>query len=160
MKKRVVLLFLIILNLAIIFYFSHQNATTSSAVSNVISRQIEVKTPNYETKNQVEKNMLHVTWRKQIRRLAHIALFLSLGVLVSLFLWDGRFFRFRTAGGILFGMLCSFSDEIHQLFVPGRTFQWHDIWNDILGYLLGMLLCTVVFGIISFWKWRLSKKMK
>ncbi|MBO5408661.1 MAG: VanZ family protein [Clostridia bacterium] len=160
MTRKVILLILIFLNLSTIFFFSHQSAEKSGALSDGLSHQIEIRTPDYETKNQVEKNMLHVTWRKQVRRLAHVALFLSLGVLVSLFLWDGSFSWGRTAGGILFGVLCSFGDEIHQLFVPGRTFQWHDIGNDILGYFSGMVLCGLVFGMLSFRKWRFSKKAK
>lgn len=37
-------------------------------------------------------------------------------------------------------MLYAFSDEFHQLFVHGRTFQFADLGLDALGALLGVLL--------------------
>ena len=35
------------------------------------------------------------------------------------------------------------SDEIHQYFVPGRTFEWLDIAADGLGGGLGVLFCRL-----------------
>ena len=155
MTKRIVLLFLIFLNLATIFFFSQQTGKQSGALSDGLSHQIEIRVPNYEVKDQGEKYMLHVVWRKQIRRLAHLLLFFILGILVSLLLREYSFAWFRLVGGVLFGVLCSFLDEVHQLFVPGRTFQWYDIQNDIEGYILGMLSCGFLFLLIHFIeKWR------
>lgn len=153
-----ILLVLIVLNLGVIFFFSNQNAASSGAVSNAVSRQIEIRTPNYAAKNQGEKNVLHTNVQRGLRQGAHVALFFSLGVLVCLFLWERSFFTCQIAGGVLFGILCGIGDEIHQLFVPGRTFQWQDIGNDILGYLSGMLLCGLVFGIIRLRTRKTAKK--
>ena len=145
MKKRVVLLFLIILNLAIIFYFSHQNATASSAVSNVISRQIEVKTPNYETKNQGERNVLHANTQRFLRQSAHVILFFALGILIQLFL-DTFFLRWYVCAPLtlVFGFLCAIGDEFHQTFVPGRTAQWSDVNRDMQGIIFGIALILLV----------------
>lgn len=41
---------------------------------------------------------------------------------------------------LLFSMLFSLSDEIHQLFVPGRSFQLIDLFVDFLGSLAGVYL--------------------
>ncbi len=160
MTKRIVLMVLIALNLGTIFFFSQQTGEKSGALSDGLSRQIEVRVPNYEAKNQGEKYMLHVVWRKQIRRLAHVALFLSLGILVSLLLWDYPFSWIRLLGTTIFGVLCSFSDEIHQLFVPGRTFQWGDIQNDLEGYFLGMIIGSLIVFFLYLWKNKRVRKLR
>jgi VanZ family protein len=41
---------------------------------------------------------------------------------------------------ILISMLFALSDEIHQLFVPGRAFQGVDLLIDLLGVLCGVYL--------------------
>lgn len=47
------------------------------------------------------------------------------------------------------------SDEIHQLFVPGRTFQLADLALDALGALVGVL----IFRWVSAWPaWLASRK--
>jgi VanZ family protein len=43
---------------------------------------------------------------------------------------------------ILISMLFALSDEIHQLFVPGRAFQGVDLLIDLLGVLCGVFLYT------------------
>lgn len=47
----------------------------------------------------------------------------------------------RIAGlTILFTMLFALSDEVHQLFVPGRAFQIVDLIIDLVGSLFGVFL--------------------
>jgi VanZ family protein len=41
---------------------------------------------------------------------------------------------------LILSMSYALSDEIHQLFVPGRTFQVIDLFIDLLGSLLGVYL--------------------
>jgi VanZ family protein len=41
---------------------------------------------------------------------------------------------------ILLTMLYALSDEIHQLFVPSRTFQLFDLFIDLLGAITGSLI--------------------
>lgn len=43
---------------------------------------------------------------------------------------------------VLLAMLYALSDEIHQIFVPGRTFQVIDLVIDFLGILFGVFLYT------------------
>ena len=51
------------------------------------------------------------------------------------------------------GALYGFSDELHQLFVPTRAFQFKDLLVDILG---------VLFGLFAVWKLlpKTPKKLK
>ena len=43
---------------------------------------------------------------------------------------------------VIIASLFAFSDEIHQLFVPGRAFQLIDLIIDFLGILFGVFLYT------------------
>ncbi len=45
-----------------------------------------------------------------------------------------------TAMAVLYGM----TDEFHQLFVPGRSADWHDVVADGIGGLLGAALTAVL----------------
>ena len=44
------------------------------------------------------------------------------------------------------GVLYAVTDEIHQLFVPGRYGQWTDVAIDAAGVALGALICLLVLG--------------
>ena len=147
MRQRVILLILIALNLCTIFYFSHQDSNTSTAVSNSISRQIEVRTTDYAHKNQGEKNVLHAKVQRTLRQSAHIFLFFTLSIFTCCFLrtyWK-RWFVF--AVNPILGFFFALSDEFHQTFVPGRSFGWDDIANDTLGVVLGTLMVLLAVGI-------------
>lgn len=140
MKKRMILFSLIFLNLAVIFFFSHQTAEQSTVLSDNLSKQLEIHTPDYEAKTQAEKNVFHANMQSYVRRSAHVVLFFCLGVLILLLLATYPFRWHRLLAGVFFGVLCALGDEVHQLYVPGRTFQWEDILSDIFGFLAGVLL--------------------
>ena len=40
-------------------------------------------------------------------------------------------------------------DEFHQKFIPGRAFNVNDILSDIIGTIMALLFCVVVFSKIS-----------
>jgi VanZ family protein len=52
---------------------------------------------------------------------------------------------------ILTGLLFGITDEIHQIFVPGREFSMFDYAADTLGILLGVFIYTK-FGLSAIFK--------
>ena len=154
MKKRVILLVLIFLNLGVIFFFSHQTSEVSGKLSSGITSQIKVHTPHYAEKTQAQQKVVHTQVQYAIRGLAHGCLFFSLGVL-SLLLWKTFSCKWYVMimSNVLLGFLVALSDEIHQLFVPGRSFGWDDILYDSIGFLTGMVI-VMLFTLIN----RLYKK--
>ena len=46
---------------------------------------------------------------------------------------------------IIFCFVYSLSDEIHQIFIDGRTFQFLDLFMDAIGYILGSLIFNKLF---------------
>ncbi len=159
MRKRIILLILIFLNLGTIFFFSHQDAVTSTAVSSAVSRQLEIRTPDYEERNQGEKNSLHVRTQKSLRQGAHLLLFFTLSVLFLLFCFTFPMqWYLSVLCTVFFGFLCAIGDEFHQSFVPGRTAQWSDVVHDMQGVVLGVILISLIFGLISTVKKMIQKK--
>lgn len=82
-----------------------------------------------------------------IRKAAHVSEYAALGFL-SAFAFA---YTFRQAklfyGGIIFTFLYAVSDEIHQLFVPGRSGQVRDVLIDLGGALLGVLCLGICYLI-------------
>lgn len=85
-----------------------------------------------------------------IRKIAHLTIFFILGSLIYVYLF------FKDMGTIkrifyslLFCFLCACLDEVHQYFVPGRTFYVRDIFIDMVGSGLGVLFFGFVFFVGS-----------
>ena len=90
-----------------------------------------------------------------VRKAAHFteyALFgASLFATVRAFL--GKRFAAKGKGGNrllyliswILGTLYAVTDEVHQLFVPGRYGKWTDVVIDSAGLALGALICLMIF---------------
>lgn len=79
-------------------------------------------------------------------RFLHITEYAILSFLVfrSVF-WRNRKPRLLSIVGIIIAIeLFALSDEIHQLFVPGRNFQLYDLIIDLLGIFIGLLIYLFV----------------
>ena len=48
---------------------------------------------------------------------------------------------------LIFSCIYAFSDEIHQLFVPGRAFEIMDLAIDFIGIILGVIFVAVLYKI-------------
>jgi VanZ family protein len=83
----------------------------------------------------------------QTDKVAHVALYLVLGLAISRALRATT----RLAGGRLLATTCllatayGITDELHQLFTPRRSSDWHDVAADAVGGLAGALLATRIF---------------
>lgn len=79
-----------------------------------------------------------------LRKLAHFAEYLVLGVLLYRALRAGRRWDMRAAGmAVLIAGLYSAGDELHQWFVPGRTAAATDCLIDVSGAAAGQGLMAV-----------------
>lgn len=76
-----------------------------------------------------------------IRKIAHFSLFLILGMLVSYALrWIGLKGYKVSRIAILVCILYAISDELHQMFVPGRNAALTDILIDVAGSAVGIVI--------------------
>lgn len=143
MKKRIILWILVILWMGIIFIFSSFNSDNSSKQSEgiinfIIENVIEIFNKDLSLE---DKSLLIDRVHMPVRKLAHFSIYLVLGVLVTLLL---KTYNLSTRNVILVSILICFlyacSDEIHQLFISGRSAEFRDILIDTLGSSCGIVL--------------------
>ena len=121
----------------LIFYLSHQPATESNKLSIGI---IEKITGIVEKTNlNIDLNIKNLN--RIIRKNAHFFAYLILGILTLNGLKNSGIIGGR--GFILALMICilyAVSDEIHQLYIPGRSGQVKDVVIDSAGAVVGILV--------------------
>lgn len=80
-----------------------------------------------------------------IRKVAHTLEYAALGF-CSTFAFCYTFKNIKLFYcGILFSFLYAVSDEIHQRFVPARSGQVRDVFIDLAGVLLGVLILGLLY---------------
>ena len=140
MKNKIIKFILVIITMIAIFIFSNQPATESQALSN----GVVYKTKEIINNNDCSNNKcISTNWNRIIRKIAHFTLYFILGITVYLLLkeyTDKRVILFT----ILICFLYAISDEVHQLFVPGRSFQVFDIVIDTLGSTMSILFMKLI----------------
>ena len=115
--------------------FSNQKADDSSKTSNTFIKST-IGTV-FNIKNQDKLNQ----FIKPVRKCAHFFLYLVLGILVIICFDDVNKKTILISIGIC--LLYSISDEIHQLFVEGRSGEVLDVLIDTTGSSLGVLICKL-----------------
>ena len=131
MPKNKISLLLVILWMIFIFVMSSFDASSSSNQSNFI---IDIITSIINIKDTGLLSLI-------IRKLAHFIEYFILGILVINFItrYDKKIII-----AILLCIIYATSDEIHQIFVPGRSCQITDIMIDSLGSIMGIYLCKLI----------------
>lgn len=127
--KKLFNISLLVIWMIFIFVMSSFSATESTNQSDIIVTVIS------NTINISNIHLLAVT----IRKLAHITEYLILGILAyNVF----KEYYKSIHISILICFLYAISDEIHQIFIPGRSGQITDILIDTIGALLGIILIS------------------
>lgn len=152
-RKRICLI-LAVCWMAVIFTFSARNADLSTqdsmSIGILFGRFIVPSFAEMDSQMQVSfADMID----HPIRKMAHAAEYAVLGFLLTGSYADTnrkRFSRFCIPAGL--GALYAVSDELHQLFVPGRSCELTDMLIDSSGVILGTL-----FGLLIFVYWKSRK---
>ena len=130
----------------VIFMFSANNADESNKQSNaVFNAVIEFVNPVYDSLDTTAQAEYKDTATFIIRKLAHFSEYALLGILA--------FINFSKVKKL--GYRGLFSNEIHQLFVPGRAGQVRDVLIDTSGAVAGILLAILIRKI-----WLKSREKK
>ncbi|MGH2317079.1 VanZ family protein [Planococcus sp. SE5232] len=136
--------------MAVIFYLSHQPGSASSDLSSGVVAAllsfIDQMAPNLE----FDSENFHTFVRKNAHFIAYFLL-----SLLSLNAWRSSGFYGMKQLVLGFGMCVLFAvtDEIHQLFIEGRSGEVRDVLIDSAGAGLG-----AVFYALGDKLWRLQKK--
>lgn len=131
---RIIILILIVVWMFSVFQFSDQNGEESSNLSReVASKVVETE----EQINQVEP---------YVRKLAHVTEYTVGGMLFfSLFLTYPFSDKKRMLCAWLVGVEYAAIDEIHQLFIDGRSGQILDVFIDSIGVAIGICVLMLVY---------------
>ncbi len=165
--RRIIFLILIIINCITIFHFSNQVADTSSASSGRVVNLVMKVLPQFKNMEEHEKeHIANEVLQPIVRKLAHFSIYTLLGFLTINYaltcekqnsLYDAnkqcsfiQLKRVRCKSILysqLFGTLYAISDEIHQLFIAGRSCEIRDVCIDSLGVITGIIIALIMFEI-------------
>ena len=126
MKKLIIKILLVILWMIVIFCFSNQKATDSTKLSNGFIKNTicKINASNCNTK----------TYVKPVRKSAHFCVYLILGLLVmNCFNVNKKYIIYS----VIICLLYSITDEVHQIFVSGRSGEVLDVFIDTFGSFIG-----------------------
>lgn len=141
---------LVILWMAIIFMLSHQPASVSSSLSNGITETIIKAIEKVMPGADFDIRDFHYIVRKN----AHFIAYFVLGALTVNALRKSGIHGFRNlAFSFCVCVLYAISDEMHQLFIPGRSGEARDVLIDSAGACVGI-------GVFSLLTKFCSKKKK
>lgn len=156
--KKIVKIIIILIWFGVIFTFSAQNAKESLDVSSkVLTKVVEV----YKNKELTieEKEELVKKFTFYIRKFAHFFLYFILAIFVFILLKEFITIDYKLIFfTILICMLYATTDEIHQLFIVGRTGRIFDVMVDTLGATLSTMLTYSVSKLIESLKIQVFKK--
>lgn len=127
-NKKYITYTLLVVWCGVIFYLSSQPANVSGPNSlSVLDHILFWINPTYL-----------IGFNETFREFMHSFVYFVLGMLAFVS------FRYHYVNAfvvsLFFCMLYSLSDEIHQLFVPGRAFQVFDMGLDFIGSLVGICI--------------------
>lgn len=136
----------------VIFWFSAQPAAESEEMSGGVAHHILETCDRIFDMNIPEGEL--AMWASRIdypiRKLAHMSEYAVLAVFFGLYLLGYRQWGKRTACVSLVLSVCyAATDEIHQLFVPGRAGRLSDVCIDTVGAAIGVCLFAIVMKLVQ-----------
>ena len=162
-SKKIVFVFIstvaMISVMAVIFFFSGQQGSDSFEASNsmgaFILQLFGIKIPEGQDPNSVP-----ILFGLTIRNCAHIFLFFWMGITSYLFVASictyfrkERITKVEIMQTVIYSFLISVLyagiDELHQLFVDGRTASMRDIGIDTIGIVIAVALSVLVNIMIA-----------
>ena len=142
---RIILLILLLGTFYMIFGFSSQNGEKSGELSSNITKFILEKMNYDDIQNQEE---IFKKTEIVIRKIAHFSIYTLVGLLLMSFVSTYKLKEnIRIIISLCMGILYATSDEVHQLFIPGRSGQITDVIIDTMGVLLGILVLLTLLEI-------------
>ena len=151
MKNKIIATLLFVWLLAImggIFWFSSRTAEQSSDMSQNVTDEIFESAPPVDKETAAKRH-------HNVRKSAHILEYGVLGNAFCLFLFfiaDANFIRSWSRRLLAFwawlgSTVYAMTDEIHQIFVPGRSGEPRDVLIDTSGVLIGICLVRFHFSL-------------
>lgn len=150
--KPIICWMLVILWCGVIFSMSASTADESAAQSEGFIRAL-ASAFSIELDSTIVESMHNV-----VRKCAHFAEYAVLGVLLSAAVGCHKH-NWLSQAAIAFsaGAVYAVTDEIHQLFVPGRAGMLKDVLLDSLGVASGIAVAALIILIIGKFRAKINK---
>jgi len=152
---------MVIICMAAVFIFSAQPAEQSAKLSGgLVDLMVKNLVGNFSSLSLSEQAVITTDWSFIVRKAAHATIYTLLGFVTMLAVYKTakqKPLKISLSKGsqtlIALGICFSYalSDEIHQLFVPGRSCELRDVIIDLAGTGLGIILA---------WVWLTYKKRR
>lgn len=153
-KKAIIYWLLAAVWMIVIFQFSGKPAQESDTQSLFIIKQINIIANNFGFKGEILNN----DWNYFIRKIAHTCEYAVLGILLFLaFSSSGITDKKLLLYTILFCIIYAVTDEIHQVFIPGRAAKVTDVLIDTFGGLIGIGISRI-FGSLKWYNKRIIRE--
>ena len=144
--KKIIYLILVLLWMGLIFYFSNMISYESDEKSDKVIDSTVIKIARFFKSNLTEEQeyKVYIYSIYPVRKAAHAFEYFVLFILVFLFINCYEIdFKKKLIYSIVICVLYAISDEVHQLFVPGRDGNVMDVVVDSLGSFIGLLGVTI-----------------
>lgn len=145
-SKKIITIILIILWMILVFYLSNQGADDSAELSGGLTRKVLQILHIIDGKTVEEQAIIETIFRK----LAHFCLYTLGGILILLYI---NLYKITDNNKVIIswtiGTAYAITDELHQLFVPGRSGEIRDVCLDSLGLITGIILLLIFLKIIE-----------
>ncbi|MBR1815981.1 MAG: VanZ family protein [Lachnospiraceae bacterium] len=153
-KHKLIFLILSCIWMVVIFYFSARDADESEDDSYRVGLAVgRVFVPDFESMSEDAQLEFAESIDHPVRKCAHATEYAILGMFLV-----GVFYpvKKRSKSNIIYPLVCcvlyAATDEIHQLFVPGRSGQLFDVLIDGAGALVGILVIIFILERIKMHK--------
>lgn len=137
----------------LIFFFSAQKAAVSDVTSaGIVERVLHALFRHFEEMPADTQASLRDAVTFAVRKLAHFSLFGLLGFCLMAHLWvrrEGKPERPTALWAWGCSALYAVSDELHQMFVDGRSAELRDVGIDSAGALCGILYMWLLLRLVS-----------
>lgn len=143
MSRKVFYFILIVFWMIFIFCLSDQPALDSTELSDGFISNTIVRVYKFFDKNisSDELALIKNKYTHPVRKMAHFTIYMILGILVTLFVREYNIdFYSCLIISLLICLLYSISDEVHQLFVLGRSGELRDVFIDTSGSFIGIFI--------------------
>ena len=143
--KLIISIIIVILWLLVIFVFSSMNENTSHIQSQKVVQKIYTNKQTVENNKIIKKNK----YDQKIRKIAHVTEFAILNILlVNLIYQLKEKFKLKyLIISIILTFVYACTDEIHQIFVQGRTSSFIDVLIDTIGAIITSLIIYIIYKI-------------
>lgn len=143
--RRKIYFVLMLIWMGVIFWFSAQPAEESTQTSLHVGRLVcGIFVRDYEELSAAEQTTLAENIEFPVRKAAHASEYALLGILVFGVVRKKEMTKRQMLCAIVITALYAASDELHQLFVPGRSCQLRDVLIDTAGAVAGVGISYII----------------